>query len=287
MRLLVVALIAIAGVMMAMDPDAGPRTGYEAPPQGRADITMTVINDYALTGFSSPRGLDYADTYGELVMTDFGTDYLYSMNPDNGSVTGSLACPSQIPNVLGVACIEAAPSNWDFYINDWQDVMDVWKIQGAGSWTMAFANPVPVEPRGMDFDDEGMLWSIDASTRVLYRFNTSGGSVSSWSLADLPASFACGISTFPFDGNLGIVIGGYSYGNLYFFEFDGSSVEFIGSAAEPQTSTASYGIAYSYDRDSFFWLYRVGTSEYHITEFDLTIETALARDTWGGIKASF
>lgn len=287
MRLLVVALIAIAGVMMAMDPDAGPRVSFEAPPQGRADITMTVINDYALTGFSSPRGLDYADTFGELVMTDFGQDILVSMNPDNGSVTGSLACPSQIPNVLGVACIEAAPGNWDFYINDWQDVMDVWKIQGAGSWTMAFANPVPQEPRGMDFDDDGMLWSIDAATRIVYRFNTSGGSVSSWALADLPSSFSCGISTFPLDGNLGIVIGGYSYGNFYFFEFDGSSVEFIGSAAEPQTSAASYGIAYSYDRDSFFWLYRVGTSEYHITEFDLTIETALARETWGGIKASF
>lgn len=287
MKKVFICLLLLSGVMMGMDPDAGPRVSYDAPPQGRADITMTVINDYALTGFTSPRGLDYADTFGELVMTDFGQDILVSMNPDNGSVTGSMPCPPQIPNVLGVACIEGSPGYWDFYINDWQDVMDVWKLQAGGSWSLAFVNPVPVEPRGMDFDDEGMLWSIDASTRIVYRFDTSGGSVSSWALADLPSSFSCGISTFPLDGNLGIVIGGYSYGNLYFFEFDGSSVEFIGSAAEPQTSTASYGIAYSYDRDSFFWLYRVGTSEYHITEFDLTIETALTRDTWGGIKASF
>lgn len=286
MKLIIVSLLAFTGVMMAMDPDAGPRTSYEAPPQGRADITLTVINDYALTGFSSPRGLDYFDTSGELIMTDFGADEIYSLNPNDGTVTGSVECPPELPDILGVAVIEASPGVFELYANDWGSVMDVWMFLG-GTWSYAFANPVTAEPRGMDSDGEGMLWSIDASTRYLARFDSSGGSIISWGLTELPAAYACGLSTFPYEGNIGIVVGGYSYGSFYFYETDGSSMSYIGSVAEPQTSTASYGIAYSSFRDSFFWLYRTGTSNYRITEFSLDIETALTRDSWGGIKASF
>lgn len=285
MRLLLICLLAFAGIMTAMDPDAGPRASYEAPPQGRADITMTVINDYGLTGFTSPRGLDYVDTSGELIMTDYGADYLFSLDPNTGVVNASAPCPPELPDILGVAVVETSPGVFELYANDWGSVMDIWLYQG--SWSYAFPNPVTGEPRGMDSDEEGMLWSIDASTRYLARFDTSGGNIVSWGLTELPSAYACGLSTFPYEGNTGIVVGGYAYGSFYFYETDGSSMNYIGSAAEPQSSTASYGIAYSYDRDSFFWLYRTGTSDYRITEFSLSIETALTRDTWGGIKTSF
>jgi hypothetical protein len=209
------------------------------------------------------------------------------LNPDNGVVGGSAPCPPEIPDVLGVAVIETYHGSWELYVNDWGTVMDIWMFQG-GTWSYAFANPVNTEPRGMDSDEEGMLWSIDAATRYLVRFDTSGGNIISWGLTQLPSAYACGLSTFPYGGNLGIVVGGYAYGSFYFYEFDGtSSLSYIGSAAEPQSSTASYGIAYSYDRDSFFWLYAAGASNYRITEFSLSIETALTRDTWGGIKTSF
>ncbi len=199
MRLLLVCLLAFAGIMMAMDPDGGPRASYETPPPGRADITMTVINDYGLTGISSPRGLDYVDTSGELIMSDYGSDMLYSLDPDDGTVGGSMACPPELPNILGVAVIEVSPSVWELYANDWQDVMDVWLLQ-MGTWSYAFPNPVNTEPRGMDSDDEDMLWSIDASTRYLVQFDTSGGNITSWGLTELPAAYACGLSTFPYDG---------------------------------------------------------------------------------------
>ncbi len=285
MRLLLICMLVLSGVLLAMDPDGGPRAGYETPPPGRADITMTVINDYGLTGFSSPRGLDYVDTSGELIMTDYGSDMLYSLDPDDGTVGGSISSPPAFPDILGVAVVETAPGIWELYANDWGTVMDVWMFQG--TWSYAFANPVNVEPRGMDSDHDGMLWSIDASTRYLVRFDTSGGNIISWGLTELPAAYACGLSIFPYEDNLGIVVGGYSYGSFYFFEFDGANVEYIGSATEPQSSTASYGISYSYDRDSFFWLYAAGASNYRITEFELDIETSLTRDTWGGIKTSF
>ncbi len=185
MRLLLVCLLAFAGIMMAMDPDGGPRASYETPPPGRADITMTVINDYGLTGISSPRGLDYVDTSGELIMSDYGSDMLYSLDPDDGTVGGSMACPPELPNILGVAVIEVSPSVWELYANDWQDVMDVWLLQ-MGTWSYAFPNPVNTEPRGMDSDDEDMLWSIDASTRYLVQFDTSGGNITSWDSPNCP-----------------------------------------------------------------------------------------------------
>lgn len=286
MRIALILLVAIAGVMMAFDPDGGPSSAYQAPPPGRADITITVLNDYTISGFTYPRGLDYADNFGALVMSDYGTDYLYTLDPDNGSVTSSSPCPPEVPDVFGVASIEVSPGLWHSYINDWGSVMDIWVLEGAG-WNLAFPNPVSEEPRGMDFDDDEMLWAVDGSTRYLYRFDTGGGNVSSWYLAELPAAYASGISTFPCESNLGIAVGGYYFGDFYFYEFDGASLSYIGSAPVPQAATSSYGIAYSRDRETFFWLYLEGTTIHHITEFELDIEAALTGETWGAIKTLF
>lgn len=286
MRTALILLQAITGVMMAVGPDAGPSSAFHVPPPGRADITITVLNDYIISGFINPRGLDYADNYGALVMSDYGTDHIYTLNPDNGDVTGNGPCPPEVPDVFGVASIEVSPGLWQTYINDWNTVMDIWVLEGA-TWSLAFANPVPEAPRGLDFDDDEMLWAVDASTRYLYRFDTSGGNVSSWYLAELPVAFASGISTFTYESNLGIVVGGYYFGDFYFYEFDGASLSYIGSAPVPQTASSSYGIAYSRTRETFFWLYREGTTIDHITEFELDIEAALTGETWGRIKTLF
>lgn len=284
MRVLVFLLLC-CGVLFAMDPDAGPFTGPGSPFPGRADITITVINELTVTLGGNPRGCDYADTYSELLVTDFNSDLIYSLNPGTGSINATLACPAGVPHVLGIA-IQQTPSTNYIYINNWNAVTDIFKYDlGASTWT-SFANPVPVEPRGMDMDEDDMLWCIDASTRVLYRFNTSGGGVSSWNLSQLPTSYACACAVFPYNGNLGVLIGGYAYGNFYIYEYNGSSLTYVGSVPEPSTATSSYDVTYSADRDTFFWVWKQG-SAFKITEFGMDIQTALSRDTWAGIKASF
>ncbi len=280
-----VVLCFCCGLLLAADPDAGPVAGPGDPVPGRADITITVLNELTVTLGGNPRGCDYADTYGELFVTDFNSDLIYSLNPNTGSVNGTLACPSGVPDVLGIA-IQQAPSTNYIYINNWNAVTDVYRYDVVAALWTSFTNPVTGEPRGMDMDDDDMLWCIDASTRLLYRFNTSGGGVTSWSLTQLPASFACACAVFPYNGNLGVLVGGYAYGNFYIYEYDGSGLYYIGSVAEPSTASSSYDVTYSADRDSFFWVWKQG-SAFKITEFEMDVQTALSRDTWAGIKASF
>jgi hypothetical protein len=247
-----------------------------------AMITLTLVNSYVLSGITSVRGIDYADTYDEIFVTDYGTDVIYNLNPSNGALNYTIVCPPEIPQVLGIVYQWNAAD--ELFINDWRDVHDVWKY--TGTWAYAFASPVPQEPRGMDMDDLGYIWGQDASSRQLYRFDQTGGNVSSWPMPECPTTYSCGVAVFPFGANLGIVLSGYAWGGLYFYEFDGTDVTFLGTAPLPMTCTSSYGLTYSYNTDSFFWVSRNSTV-YSIGEFTAVIETALQRDTWGGIKATF
>jgi hypothetical protein len=240
------------------------------------------VNTYTVTLGGNPRGCDFADTYNALLVTDYTSDLIYQLNPDNGTVGGSLPCPAGVPDVLGVV-FQQTPGGNIVYINNWNAVTDIFRYDG--SWT-SFANPVTGEPRGMDMDDDGMIWCSEAASRQLYRFNTSGGNVSSWNLTQLPASYSCACAVFPYNGNVGILVGGYTYGNFYFYEYNGSSLSYLGSAPEPASVTSSYDVCYSADRDTFFWVSKTG-SAFSITEFEVEFDVALTRDSWAGIKASF
>jgi len=279
------AILLLASVAIAWDIDADPNAGYYQPPPGQtnATITLTSVNDYTLSGISSPRALDYADTHDVLLMSDYSTDSIYFLNPSTGTINNAIAAPPEIPQVLGVAYQWNAAD--EIFINDWDSGHDIWKHNG-GSWAYAFANPVPAEPRGIAIDDSDYIWGQDASDRQLYRFDQTGGNVTVWSMPDCPSAYSCGITLFPFGANQGIVLSGYSWGELYFYEYDGANVTFLGSALVPYGCTASYGLAYSSSSDSFFWLRRNNTV-YSICEFTAVIETPLQRDTWGGIKAAF
>ncbi|MEN8209308.1 MAG: hypothetical protein ABFR50_08655, partial [Candidatus Fermentibacteria bacterium] len=209
-------------------------------------------------------------------------DLIYNLNPSNGALNYSIAAPPEVPQVTGVVYQWNAGD--ELFINDWASGTDVWKYSGA-VWSNAFPN-IWAEPRGMDMDDTGYIWGQDAADRVLYRCDQTGGDVTSWAMPECPASYSCGIAVFPFGPNLGIVIGGYSWTDFYFYEYDGANLTFLGSAPIFQSVSGSYGLTYSNNTDSFFWIYR-DVSIYHITEFTAVIETPLQRDTWGGIKATF
>jgi hypothetical protein len=271
------------GFLYASDPDAGPSTAPGAPAPGRADITITQVNTYTVTLGGNPRGCDFADTAGYLLVTDYTSDLIYALNPDNGTVMTSIPCPAGVPDVLGVV-YEQTPGGNAIYINNWNTVTDIHKYNGT-SWSTV-TNPVTGEPRGMDQDEDGMIWCSEAASRKLYRFNTSGGDVTSWTLADLPASYSCACAVFPYNGNVGILVGGYTYGSFYFFECVGAGLVYLGSAPEPASVTSSYDVCYSADRDTFFWVSKTG-SAFSITEFEVEFDVALTRDTWAGIKASF
>jgi|GEM_PF-5723361 len=197
-------LLLCFGFLYAADPDAGPSVAPGVSSPGRADITITEVNTYTVTLGGNPRGCDFADTFDALIVTDYTSDLIYVLNPDNGGIVSTLPCPAGVPDVLGVIFQQTTGGNF-IYINNWNAVTDIYVYDE--TWS-SFPNPVGGEPRGMDLDEDSMIWCIDAASRVLYRFNTSGGSVSSVSLTQLPTSYACACAVFPYNGNTGILVGG-------------------------------------------------------------------------------
>ena len=287
MRAMLLVLMAV-GVCLAYAPDEGPAVSEFsrrlAPELDDYSITITSENNISLPWAGSLRGCDYADTYGELLVTDYSADSLFSVDPTTGDKSPGLACPAGVPQVLGI-CIYQAPGGNYFYINDWASGPDIYEYYtGTGNWTLAFSNPSP-EPRGMDMDEDNYIWEIDADSHMLYMIDLTGSVVDSWTLSELPSGYACGVSVFPYNGDMGVVVGGYYFDNFYFYMYDGSSLEYMGSAPVPQSYSSSYGVSYSMDTDSFYWIYTTGT--YYMCEFTVDIEEALVPTTWGEIKSSF
>lgn len=287
MKYLIVTVL-VAAVCFASDPDAGPQTGELQHSQAGSDdytITLTTENVFTLNFGSYLRGCDYVDGYGELLISDYDTDSVYSVDPTTGTMDYGIACPPEIPDVLGI-CAYITTDNY-ILINDWKDILNIWRFGTTTGWEFAYANPSP-EPRGMDVDDAMTVWEIDAASRVLYHFDLNGSLIETFSLTELPATYACGLSVFPFEGDLGIVVGGYAYADFYFYRYDGSTMEFINSAPVPQAMNQSYGISYSCDTSSYFWVYRDASSNYYLCEFTAEIEqVSLEQSTWGSIKSIF
>ncbi len=189
-------LLVCAGVLLASDPDAGPLAYPGEPVPGRADVTIYAVNDYTVTLGGNPRGCDFADTFDALLVTDYTSDQIYNLDPDNGAIVSQLACPAGVPDVLGIIYQQTPGGNF-VYINNWNAVTNIYKYDiGATSWSN-FANPVSGEPRGMDLDEDNMIWCIEANNRTLYRFNTSGGNVSTWNLTELPNELCLRLRRLP------------------------------------------------------------------------------------------
>jgi|GEM_PF-1000948 len=288
MKTLLVCLIA-TGIALAFDPDGGPpgsssmRARVNAPSDAWS-ITITSQSNLSLPWAVSLRGCDYADTFGEVLVTDYEQDSMFTVDPATGNKNAGLACPPEIPQVLGVCHYQAAGGNY-FYINDWQDGTDIYEYYtGTGSWSLAFANPSP-EPRGMDMDPDLYIWEIDAASHMLYMIDLTGSVVDSWTLGELPSGYACACCVYPYEGDLVLLIGGYYFDNFYFYLYDGADLEYMGNAPVPQSYYASYGVGYSEDTDSFYWIWRDSGSSYYLCEFTVDIEEALQPTTWGQIKA--
>ena len=280
-------LIVILGVCFALDPDAGPESQRSCDPvEQEIDdwiISLTSVNDVSMSWATELRGCDFFE--GELFVTDFELDSIFAVNPNTGVKTFGMPCPSQIPQVLGICCY-SIPAESFIYINDWDSDTEIYMYSTVSGWSYAFNNP-SAEPRGMDFDPSLNIWEIDADSHTLYVFDVAGSVSESWTLAELPSGYACGCSVFPFGSDLGVVIGGYSFPDFYFYSFDGATLEYLGAAPIPQTANSSYGISWSDLTQSFYWIYKDGGSAFRLCEFTIEFEVTLDQTTWGAVKAGF
>jgi hypothetical protein len=132
----------------------------------------------------------------------------------------------------------------------------------------------------MDFD--GTDYWITQSSSGIYRHQPGVGA-EFFSLSEVPTQMS-GLTVLPFMGDVVVVVTTYNTHNWYFYQYDGSTLAYLGSAPCPVSCGSSLGLAYSDSRDTIFWSF---SSPYTIVEVEYDIDVALERSTWGEIKSSF
>ncbi len=243
------------------------------------NIVLTPVGTWIIPNGSTPRGIDCSDSAGEIYISDYSADSIFVYDY-TGSILEKFSPPAEVPAVQGI-CFGT-----DYIlVNNRESGSNIHKYQSE-AWSTDFANPAS-DPMGMDMDATDIIWEIDGAGHILYRMDTSGTVLNQWYVPEPPPSaHALACTVFPVDGRQVILLGGQTWPDFYFYEWDGSTLAFLGAQAIPQASNHSYGAAWCQARETIFWIYKDG-GNYGVCEFQISIDvTALDRTTWGAIKAS-
>lgn len=184
---------------------------------------------------------------------------------------------------FGICHTWPVPYGW--FSNSWIS-SDMYYYEDGAGWSTAWANPAGTYGRGMEYNTvTNYFWQTSSSTGVYWM--DEAGANTYFALSE-PGSQMSGITVFPYNGNLGIIITTYDYQDWHFYEFEpGGGFTYLGSA-NPGISSfdGSYGITYNPDNDTFFWSYKLSGDIFWIGEYSVS-GLALEKDTWGGIKSEF
>ncbi|MCK5842304.1 MAG: hypothetical protein KAH31_09065 [Candidatus Sabulitectum sp.] len=247
------------------------------------DITLTSINNWTLPYWVM--GLEVYDVPGYFVVlgADPELNMVIAYDGFTGVPTGEVI---ELDPVNG-SCFGIAwdndPDSPVFYTTDWSSPYLFETDDFGTSWSSS-SNPAGLNSRGMDFDDVN-FWMISIDGPELYRIQP-GSSFETLDIPEVPA-LPSGITVFPHEGNVGIAITTYHTHNIYFYQWDGSLLSFMGSAACPASSISlSTGLAFREATGNMYWSYEDSAGTYHLVEMSFEI-TSLQRSSWGNIKSSF
>ncbi|MCK4807702.1 MAG: hypothetical protein KAT09_08645, partial [Candidatus Aegiribacteria sp.] len=208
------------------------------------DWVITVLNSFVPPFTTNIRGLDFIEPNSIFFIS--GTEYkLYQCKADDGSYENewSLDPANSLPYGM-------ANSGTYANVNDFGDMV-VYYYNGS-SWS-TYSNPTGDDGRGMDFDGTHIWESYDiGGTYGVCAFDDSGTYYGHWVLSEIPSQ-PSGLAVFdPGTGNIGIAVTTYSTHNIWFYELDGSSMNYLGMGALPGGASQSLGLCYSDTRGTFF-----------------------------------
>ncbi len=223
------------------------------------DIAVHEIEWYSLgsIGLSLCCGLDYAihSTGDVITCTHPDDDRLYFLDLDTLAIEDSWDLHTSNTNAFGNFV------GGGMYLNDWANT-DYFHGTG-GPWTV-YANPAGNSGRGMDYDytHTSLVWQahsdLGGGVYSLVSF-TRGATTGTWYdiSAYIPDQMS-GLAVFDSEGRTGIAVNVYHVPEIFFFEFDGANVEFLGSRALPWANVTGYswGLAYSSQNGLFYYAFR-------------------------------
>jgi hypothetical protein len=281
-----VKVVAIAVVLSALPISVLSYTmdGPTPAPERDWEFNITIINSFQCPYASEILGLDYVDGENAVTFASNLDDLLYTCSADDGTYIEELALDfAGNAHPFGL-CYDA---DGDVYLNDFSGQDINWTDYS--SW-YDYPNPSSNKGSGLDFDGD-YIWETYWTDGV-YRFLPDGTGVEYFPISEVAAQMS-GLAVFPLEGNLGIMIAAHGQYDFWFYEFDGSSVNYLGSVPCPLTPSQSQGLTYAAERGTFFWSYFIGDEDW-IAELDINIEggggggeTAVAPTSMGAIKAAF
>lgn len=246
---------------------------------GSDAVSLTLLNNWTLA--EKALGLD--------VFIDGSNVYILAANNDldilhaydvTGAPQGTMTLDVENDNCFGIAW-NNDPNTDTYYTNDFQDNVLYFTDDFGSSWSTE-SNPAGSSGRGMDFDGTD-YWCTNGTGGGLWRFQPGVGAdnIAIPEVVTQPS----GLTVFPYGSNLGVALAAYNDNNIYFYEWNGSTMNYLGSASCPVANAGSYGLGYSSISNTIYWSYLDG-STFHLAEFSFSI-TALERSSWGSIKTSF
>lgn len=279
-KLLFVIVLVVALAFGADDGCTDSSVGIDPGTSGSDAITLTVVNDWTLPSGTKALGLDMYEGPTPYVLGTDNVNMHIQAYTTSGTPAGTLDLTAANAGCFGVAWNDDLTTE-GYYTNDWADNVLYYTEDFGTSWTTV-PNPAGNDARGMAFDGTN-YWTTNGNGGGLWRF-LPGVGAENIPISEPPTQ-PSGLTVFPYGANLGVAVTTYGTHNIYFYEWDGSTISFLGSAACPVSVSSSYGLAYSASNGHLYWSY-IASSNYHLTELTFTI-TALERSSWGSIKTSF
>lgn len=277
-----VSVLAFTALAFANSGYNGISSGISPHNPGSDDITLTLLNNWTLPNMAL--GIDIFEGPGQFnaLCVDKDYDLIRVYDATSASLLGTFAM-----NAANDACFGTAwnnnPDADTYYTNDWFNVNLFYTEDYGTSWTTV-ANPAETHGRGMDFDGTD-YWQTNGTGGGLWRFQP-GVSAENIAIPEVIKQ-PSGLTVFPCGSNLGIAVTTYEEHSIYFYEWNGSTMSYIGSAACPASYISfSLGLAYAETSGTLFWIYWDNYFNSHLVELSFTL-TSLERSSWGAIKSSF
>ncbi len=272
-------LLVVASFAFAVADHGCTETTVGINPQvsGTDAVSLTLVNDWATT--DQVLGIDYY-TPGDLVLAVNNSDDLVQAY-DAGSPVGTLTLDAANTYAFGVSWNNEIDTE-GYLVNDFQQSVLYFTEDFGSSWTTVAA-PGGTNSRGMDHDGTD-FWTTNGTGGGIYRFQPGVGqeNIAIPEITDQPS----GLTVFPYGSNVGVAVTAYNDHSIWFYEWDGSTLSFLGSAACPVSGIQySMGLAYG-SNGNIYWTYWNAGSVYHLAEFSFDI-TSLERSSWASIKSSF
>jgi hypothetical protein len=250
-------------------------------------VSLTVIETWT-PPVDEILGLDWYEWEdGYVVFVSSSEDRVYRWDAGYESLYGFTDLMDTNTSAFGVA---SGPSGTYFstndYVNSWMYFW--WPAPGGAAWEV-HENPAGSNGRDMEWDPDGnVFWEAAtvAGSRRIYRF-LYPSPYTTYTLTQ-PTGQLSGLAVFYPGGTTTLAVTSYTDLHVYFYQFTGSSLTWIGTAACPAVPglNQSCGLCYAHSRGTMFWSWVDTGGTYHLTELQIGA-LGLQPGTWGNIKTLF